>query len=279
MSARKSSRTPQPTNFFKPPEKAEENLRAKPHGKAQAGEGVNVANEMAGSSACDVLPSQKPLRKRARRISDPEGDKRFKPSVEFFSQPDHKTVVFAEQTHSAAVLVGGIPPQLSQGKGEEQFFLEKILQGPRKKDARFLIKWQNYSSKHNSWEPAENLHADVVKRYMAQKSKSKAKANCEHKPKVVPASTPYLDSNNVLTMEETLGDLFDTSADSLEDICGSPSFCSPGLAITTGPSSCNSPPHNSPGALPPLESPGLNLSLGYLLPDLPEGSNLGSMFE
>ena len=42
------------------------------------------------------------------------------------------------------------------------FLVEKILKGPRKSDGRWLVKWKRYSSKHNSWEPAENLPAILI---------------------------------------------------------------------------------------------------------------------
>ena len=53
------------------------------------------------------------------------------------------------------------PPPLSEiVNGEEEFIMEEIL------DSRvinqklcYLVKWEGYRIKHNSWEPADDIHA------------------------------------------------------------------------------------------------------------------------
>ena len=52
------------------------------------------------------------------------------------------------------------PPPLPENvNGEEEFIVEEIL------DSRvinqklcYLVKWEGYRIKHNSWEPADNVH-------------------------------------------------------------------------------------------------------------------------
>jgi hypothetical protein len=53
---------------------------------------------------------------------------------------------------------------------DELFLVEKILKGPRKSDGRWLVKWIGYSSKHNSWEPAENLPAVLIENEVVKKN-------------------------------------------------------------------------------------------------------------
>ena len=50
------------------------------------------------------------------------------------------------------------------------FLIEKILKGPRKSDGRWLVKWLGYTSKHNSWEPAENLPAVLIENKVVKKN-------------------------------------------------------------------------------------------------------------
>ena len=52
------------------------------------------------------------------------------------------------------------PPLLEIINGEEEFIVEEIL------DSRvinwklhYLVKWEGYGIKHNSWEPADNVYA------------------------------------------------------------------------------------------------------------------------
>ena len=56
--------------------------------------------------------------------------------------------------------------------GEEEYKVEQVLgqctYGQWKKK-QYLIKWKGYSTAHNSWEPAKNVHAlELVKRYLDQ---------------------------------------------------------------------------------------------------------------
>ena len=62
------------------------------------------------------------------------------------------------------------PPEVIEG--EEEYEVEQVLgqctYGCWKKK-QYLIKWKGYSAAHNSWEPAENVHApELVKRYLDQ---------------------------------------------------------------------------------------------------------------
>jgi Chromo (CHRromatin Organisation MOdifier) domain len=62
------------------------------------------------------------------------------------------------------------PPEVIEG--EEEYEVEQVL-GQRThghwKKKQYLIKWKGYSAAHNSWEPAENIHApELVKRYLDQ---------------------------------------------------------------------------------------------------------------
>ena len=62
------------------------------------------------------------------------------------------------------------PPEVIEG--EDEYEVEQVL-GQRThgrwKKKQYLIKWKGYSAAHNSWEPAENVHApELVKRYLDQ---------------------------------------------------------------------------------------------------------------
>jgi len=52
--------------------------------------------------------------------------------------------------------------------GEPYYLVEQILQAmysrPNKR-WEYLIKWENFSEQHNSWEPAECLHPDLIEEY------------------------------------------------------------------------------------------------------------------
>lgn len=58
------------------------------------------------------------------------------------------------------------------------YIVEKILNHRRKgKTTEYLIKWENYDSDHNTWEPAKNCAPDVIAAYeksLAQKKKKRA---------------------------------------------------------------------------------------------------------
>ena len=65
-----------------------------------------------------------------------------------------------------------LEPPLDVIEGEEEYKVEQVL-GQRTygrwKKKQYLIKWKGYSTAHNSWEPAKNIHAlELVKRYLDQ---------------------------------------------------------------------------------------------------------------
>jgi hypothetical protein len=51
------------------------------------------------------------------------------------------------------------PPILEPRVHDEEYEIEKIVDSRRNRKGVFeyLVKWKNYASKHNSWEPANNL--------------------------------------------------------------------------------------------------------------------------
>ena len=53
------------------------------------------------------------------------------------------------------------PPPLPEiVNGEKEFIVEKILDSRIiNRKLRYLIKWEGYGIEHNSWEPADNVHA------------------------------------------------------------------------------------------------------------------------
>jgi hypothetical protein len=70
------------------------------------------------------------------------------------------------------------PPDLIEG--EEEFEVEKILdaqQRGRGCKTHFLVKWKGYPVSDNSWEKAEDVHAeDLVKEFYARRRPNKTKA-------------------------------------------------------------------------------------------------------
>jgi hypothetical protein len=70
------------------------------------------------------------------------------------------------------------PPDLIGGK--EEFKVEKILDVQQRGQGHklhFLIKWKGYPVSDNSWEKAEDVHAeDLVKEFYAQKGPNRSKA-------------------------------------------------------------------------------------------------------
>ena len=50
---------------------------------------------------------------------------------------------------------------------EGEFVIDKILKGPRSTDRKYLVSWEGYSSKDNTWEPKKNLPKDFEK-FMSQ---------------------------------------------------------------------------------------------------------------
>ena len=52
------------------------------------------------------------------------------------------------------------PPLLEIVNGEEEFIVEEILDSRViNQKLRYLVKWEGYRIKHNSWEPTDNVHA------------------------------------------------------------------------------------------------------------------------
>ena len=63
------------------------------------------------------------------------------------------------------------PPDIIEG--EEEYEVEQVLdsrQAGRKRQLQYLLKWKGYSEAHNSWEPADQVHAtELIKNYHKQK--------------------------------------------------------------------------------------------------------------
>jgi Chromo (CHRromatin Organisation MOdifier) domain len=63
------------------------------------------------------------------------------------------------------------PPDVIEG--EEEYKVEQVLDSRcygRKKQLQYLLKWKGYSEAHNSWEPADQVHAvELIKDYHKQK--------------------------------------------------------------------------------------------------------------
>ena len=63
------------------------------------------------------------------------------------------------------------PPDVIEG--EEEYKVEQVLdsrQSERGKQLQYLLKWKGYSEAHNSWEPADQVHAmELIKAYHKQK--------------------------------------------------------------------------------------------------------------
>jgi Chromo (CHRromatin Organisation MOdifier) domain len=66
-----------------------------------------------------------------------------------------------------------LEPPLDVIEGEEEYEVEQVLdstQVGRKKQLQYLLKWKGYSEAHNSWEPADQVHAtELIKAYYKQK--------------------------------------------------------------------------------------------------------------
>jgi hypothetical protein len=57
----------------------------------------------------------------------------------------------------------------STASSEEYYTVETILDKKKEDGTTFyLIKWQDFSPQHNSWEPAENLNPKLIKEYQEE---------------------------------------------------------------------------------------------------------------
>jgi hypothetical protein len=48
------------------------------------------------------------------------------------------------------------------------FFVDKIVQGPRPSDGKFLVKWLDYKHEANTWEPADNLNKLEIQAFLVR---------------------------------------------------------------------------------------------------------------
>jgi Chromo (CHRromatin Organisation MOdifier) domain len=59
------------------------------------------------------------------------------------------------------------PPDLVEG--EEEFEVEQVLASRRHghgKKLQYLLRWKGYSQAHDSWEPADQVHAeDLIEKF------------------------------------------------------------------------------------------------------------------
>ena len=67
------------------------------------------------------------------------------------------------------------PDEESDDNSEEEYIVEKIVDKRTKnKKIEYLIKWENWDNKDNTWEPVEHLQAPEVQE-MIQKWENKKK--------------------------------------------------------------------------------------------------------
>ena len=70
-----------------------------------------------------------------------------------------------------------LPPELIDD--EPEWEVEAILDSRRfgrKKTLQFRVRWKGYSAAHDSWEPANNVHApELVKKYYKDKGNTAAR--------------------------------------------------------------------------------------------------------
>jgi Chromo (CHRromatin Organisation MOdifier) domain len=66
-----------------------------------------------------------------------------------------------------------LEPPLDVIEGEEEYEVEQVLDSRRvgrKKHLQYLLKWKGYSEAHNSWEPADQVHAtELIENYHKKK--------------------------------------------------------------------------------------------------------------
>lgn len=64
---------------------------------------------------------------------------------------------------------------------DEQFTVEAVLgKKIEKKKSLYLIHWKGYSSRHDTWEPEENLHPDLITRFESSEGFSKKSKSKKH---------------------------------------------------------------------------------------------------
>ena len=73
------------------------------------------------------------------------------------------------------------PPEIIDG--EPEWEVEQILaqrQHGRRKERQYHIQWKGYSEAHDSWEPAQNIHApELVQEFLKRNEKRDKKANMD----------------------------------------------------------------------------------------------------
>ena len=70
------------------------------------------------------------------------------------------------------------PMQASQTEKEGSYEVEEIIKHKTCQGKNsYLIKWVGYASKHNTWEPEDNLNEELVEDYHDQLSESSAEKN------------------------------------------------------------------------------------------------------
>jgi len=104
-------------------------------------------------SSGDVTPRKKLPRKSSARSAP------VKPAV---SDSDTSSREDNDMYHesSPAVSVKSPPVKLTRSKTQTldgEFVVSKILEGPRKKDNKYLVSWEGYGPEGNTWEPRANL--------------------------------------------------------------------------------------------------------------------------
>ena len=92
-------------------------------------------------------------------------DRRRTPAPEY--QPGDKVYLDASDIHTTRPSrklshqrLGPFPVIKKVRNGEKEFMVEKILDSQIiNQKLRYLIKWEGYGIEHNSWEPADDVHA------------------------------------------------------------------------------------------------------------------------
>ncbi|CAL4090777.1 unnamed protein product [Meganyctiphanes norvegica] len=93
----------------------------------------------------------------------------------------------------------------SEVPDDEIYVIEKIIKHRESRDCNgkreYLIKWQNYTSKHNTWEPEENFfNGKAVLKTYYDREKVKSLQKLEKQSKTVPVCNELQDADSVLPM-------------------------------------------------------------------------------